>query len=48
MSTAKEFPPQQVRAIVLEVASLLKERKESISVAETVCGLAIQMFDVYL
>jgi hypothetical protein len=36
MSTAKEFPPEQVRAIVSEVASLLKERKESVSVAETV------------
>jgi hypothetical protein len=36
MSAAKEFPPEKVRAIVSEVASLLKERKESISVAETV------------
>lgn len=36
MSTAKEFPPEKVRAIVSEVASLLKERKESVSVAETV------------
>ncbi|PMD38224.1 hypothetical protein L207DRAFT_585128 [Hyaloscypha variabilis F] len=38
MSTAKEFPPEQVRAIVSEVASLLKERKESVSVAETAAG----------
>jgi len=37
MSTAKEFPPEKVRAIVQEVAALLKERKESVSVAETVC-----------
>jgi hypothetical protein len=31
-----EFPPLQVRAIVNEVAALLKERKETVSVAETV------------
>jgi hypothetical protein len=37
MSEAKEFPPQKVRAIVAEVAALLKEKKESVSVAETVC-----------
>lgn len=36
MSSAKEFPPEQVRAVVSEVASLLKEKKESVSVAETV------------
>src|SRR6266536_5914350 len=36
MSTAKEFPPEKVRVIVQEVAALLKEKKESISVAETV------------
>lgn len=39
MSTAREFPPEKVRAIVLEVAGLLKERKESVSVAETVSAL---------
>jgi hypothetical protein len=33
---AMEFPPDKVRAIVSEVAGLLKERKESVSVAETV------------
>lgn len=33
---AKEFPPEKVRAIVEEVARLLKERKETVSVAETV------------
>ncbi|KAH8801054.1 hypothetical protein F5882DRAFT_374048 [Hyaloscypha sp. PMI_1271] len=38
MSAAKEFPPEKVRAIVSEVASLLKERKESVSVAETAAG----------
>lgn len=37
MTEAKEFPPQKVRAIVAEVAALLKEKKESVSVAETVC-----------
>ena len=36
MSEAKEFPPQKIRAIVTEVAALLKERKETVSVAETV------------
>lgn len=34
---AKEFPPEKVRAVVAEVAKLLKERKETVSVAETVC-----------
>jgi hypothetical protein len=38
MTSAKEFPPEKVRAIVSEVASLLKEKKESVSVAETVCS----------
>jgi hypothetical protein len=37
MAEAKEFPPREVRAIVSEVAALLKERKETVSVAETVC-----------
>ena len=32
-----EFPPDKVRVIVKEVAALLKERNETISVAETVC-----------
>lgn len=35
MSTSS-FPPAELREIVKEVATLLKERKESISVAETV------------
>lgn len=35
---AKEFPPEKVRSIVSEVAALLKEKKESVSVAETVCA----------
>ena len=34
---ANDFPPEKVRAIVAEVASLLKEKKETVSVAETVC-----------
>jgi hypothetical protein len=33
-----EFPPAKVRAIVSEVATLLKEKKETVSVAETVCS----------
>lgn len=43
MST-NNFPPDQVKGIVNEVAKLLKERKESVSVAETVCCL----FSFYL
>jgi hypothetical protein len=35
MSTS-EFPPASIRPLVEEVAALLKERKETISVAETV------------
>jgi len=35
---ASEFPPQAVRAIVLEVSNLLKEQKESVSVVETCAG----------
>jgi len=31
-----EFPPAAVQVIVQEVAALLKERKETVSVAETV------------
>ena len=30
------FPPDEVKAIVTEVATLLKEKGETISVAETV------------
>ena len=30
------FPPEELQQIVQEVATLLKERKETISVAETV------------
>lgn len=35
MSTSS-FPPGELKEIVKEVATLLKERKETISVAETV------------
>jgi len=35
---SSQFPPDPVREVVAEVASLLKERKESISVAETAAG----------
>ncbi|KAH8597665.1 hypothetical protein B0O99DRAFT_617910 [Bisporella sp. PMI_857] len=38
MAETKEFPPQKIRAIVAEVATLLKEKKESVSVAETAAG----------
>jgi hypothetical protein len=34
---SSSFPPDELRQIVKEVATLLKERKETISVAETVC-----------
>ena len=33
------FPPEELRQIVQEVATLLKERKETVSVAETVKSL---------
>lgn len=36
MAEAKEFPPRSVRPIVNEVVALLKERHETVSVAETV------------
>ncbi|KAF1983562.1 putative competence/damage-inducible CinA family protein [Aulographum hederae CBS 113979] len=36
--TSSDFPPQGVREIVGEVAHLLKERGESIAVAETCAG----------
>jgi hypothetical protein len=35
---ASRFPPEPLKAIVEEVASLLKARKETISVAETAAG----------
>ncbi|XMA18394.1 hypothetical protein WAI453_011185 [Rhynchosporium graminicola] len=35
---AREFPPEKVRAIVAEVSKLLKEKKETVSVAETAAG----------
>ena len=36
MAEVKQFPPQKLRAIVAEVATLLKEKGESVSVVETV------------
>ena len=36
---AKDFPPEKVRAIVSEVAALLKDKKETVSVAETVSSV---------
>ncbi|KAH8813226.1 hypothetical protein F5884DRAFT_787783 [Xylogone sp. PMI_703] len=38
MAATKEFPPTKVIDIVNEVSSLLKERKETVSVAETAAG----------
>ena len=35
---AGRFPPEPLKAVVEEVASLLKARKETISVAETAAG----------
>ncbi|PVH94395.1 competence/damage-inducible protein-like protein cinA [Periconia macrospinosa] len=35
---ASTFPPEELRQIVQEVAALLKERNETISVAETAAG----------
>ncbi|OCL11507.1 hypothetical protein AOQ84DRAFT_396184 [Glonium stellatum] len=35
---SSQFPPDALREIVAEVAGLLRERKESISVAETAAG----------
>ncbi|KAH6669531.1 hypothetical protein B0J14DRAFT_598899 [Halenospora varia] len=37
-ATSREFPPEKVRSIVGEVASLLRERGESVCVAETAAG----------
>ncbi|KUJ08871.1 uncharacterized protein LY89DRAFT_690841 [Mollisia scopiformis] len=37
-SPTKIFPPEKIRAVVEDVASLLKERKETVSVAETAAG----------
>lgn len=34
---AADFPPAAIRLIAGDVVNLLKERKETISVAETVC-----------
>jgi hypothetical protein len=49
MSAANEFPPEKVRAVVGEVASLLKERKETVSVAETVCSSSlISTYDLFM
>ncbi|PQE22734.1 competence damage-inducible protein [Rutstroemia sp. NJR-2017a BVV2] len=47
MSGAQEFPPQKVRDVVVEVAKLLKERGETVSVAETIstfvdCGVSLK------
>jgi hypothetical protein len=43
LAETPEFPPLSVRAIVQEVGALLKERKETVSVAETVCFLLIYL-----
>ncbi|KAF2711575.1 putative competence/damage-inducible protein CinA [Pleomassaria siparia CBS 279.74] len=36
--SSSSFPPSELREVVKEVATLLKERKETISVAETAAG----------
>ncbi|CAD6442024.1 c5c86abe-41d8-4e42-aaa7-3ed830d4559b [Sclerotinia trifoliorum] len=38
MSEANDFPPQKVREVLSEVVGLLKERGETVSVAETAAG----------
>jgi Competence-damaged protein len=38
MSNSDSFPPPSLKAIAQEVASLLRDRKESIAVAETAAG----------
>jgi len=45
VSTMPEFPPEKVRVIVFEVAALLKERKQTVSVAETVCSFPFAAYD---
>lgn len=37
MASASEFLPSSLREIVKEIALLLKEKRESVSVTETVC-----------
>jgi len=38
MAAAREFPPAKVGALAAEVVALLKDRKETVSVAETAAG----------
>ncbi|KXJ86780.1 hypothetical protein Micbo1qcDRAFT_168274 [Microdochium bolleyi] len=38
MAEPSAFPPPKVRAVAAEVVALLKERKETVSVAETAAG----------
>jgi nicotinamide mononucleotide (NMN) deamidase PncC len=40
--SSSSFPPDELKQIVQEVATLLKERKETISVAETVGSYQLQ------
>ncbi|EPE30701.1 CinA-like protein [Glarea lozoyensis ATCC 20868] len=44
MSAPKEFPPEKVRIVVAEVMTLLKEKGESVCVAETV-RTVLYLFD---
>jgi hypothetical protein len=48
LMASSQFPPDPVREVVAEVASLLKERKESISVAETVRRNCNCLYDAML
>jgi hypothetical protein len=45
--SSSSFPPEELKAIVQEVATLLKERNETISVAETVTSTAVQQPNEY-
>jgi len=42
--SSSTFPPEELKAIVQEVATLLKERNETISVAETVVSSLLELF----
>jgi len=37
-SGSHEFPPTEIREILHQISTLLKERHESLSIAETACG----------
>lgn len=45
---ASEFPPASVKPLAEELAALLKERKETISIAETVRKPAFSLLSLLL